>query len=165
MTNSTGHIETTESYLPEGLAIPVAETDGLSAPYRAGLRDNRLLIQRCVACRNWQFGPEWICHKCHSFDVGWEEVPAEGVIYSWERAWHPVHPALKEAGPYLVVVVEVPQAGGVRLLGNLLGDPLVDVPIGAQVEGVFEHHRDSDPPYTLLQWRLLTDHSGDIGGS
>ena len=28
------------------------------------------------------------------------------------------------------------------------------VPIGAEVEAVFEHHADADPPYTLAQWRL-----------
>ena len=30
---------------------------------------------------------------------------------SWERAWHPVHPALKDHGPYIVVLVELPDAG------------------------------------------------------
>jgi uncharacterized protein len=41
----------------------------------------------------------------------------------------------------------------VRLVGNLLGDPRQAVAIGADVEGVFEQHCDSDPPYALLQWR------------
>ena len=30
------------AYLPAGLPIPVTEPDGLSAPYWAGLRENRL---------------------------------------------------------------------------------------------------------------------------
>src|SRR5439155_1147112 len=57
-------------YLPEGLPIPVAEPDGLSAPYWAGLRQNRLMVQRCNRCQTWQFGPEWLCHRCHAFDPG-----------------------------------------------------------------------------------------------
>ena len=65
-----------------------------------------------------------------------------------------MHPALKEQGPYLVVLVEFPQAGDVRIVGNLLGDPEQDVEIGAEVEAVFEHHRDDDPPYTLIQWQV-----------
>jgi thiamine pyrophosphate-dependent acetolactate synthase large subunit-like protein len=28
------------------------------------------------------------------------------------------------------------------------------VAIGADVEGVFEHHPESDPPFSLLQWRV-----------
>jgi hypothetical protein len=39
------------------------------------------------------------------------------------------------------------------MLGNLLGDPKEEVRMGAAVEGVFEHHPQADPPFTLLQWR------------
>ena len=93
------------SYLPPGLPIPVPEPDGVSAPYWNGLREGVLRVQRCAHCQAWQFGPEWICHKCHAFDPDWVEVPAEGRIYSWERVWHPVHPALKGHCPYLAVLV------------------------------------------------------------
>ena len=140
-------------YLPSGLPIPAAEPDGLSAPYWTGLRENRLLVQRCARCRTWQFGPEWICHHCHAFDVEWTEVEPRGRIFSWERVWHPSHAALKKHGPYLAVLVELPQAGGVRMVGNLLGDPMQTVEIGAEVEGIFEHHHDCISPYSLLQWR------------
>ena len=43
-----------------------------------------------------------------------------------------------------------------RLVGNLLGDPRAPVEIGATVTGVFEHHDDADPPFTLLQWTRAT---------
>jgi uncharacterized protein len=143
------------SYLPTGLPIPVAEPDGLSAPYWAGLRQNRLLVQRCGGCRTWQFGPEWLCHRCHAFDPEWTEVAPRGRIFSWERVWHPSHASLRNHGPYIAVLVELPHADGVRMIGNLLGDPQQTVTIGSDVEGVFEHHEDSNPPFSLLQWRLI----------
>jgi uncharacterized protein len=142
------------AYLPSGLPIPVAEPDGLSAPYWMALRQNKLLVQRCAHCRTWQFGPEWLCHRCHAFDPAWVEVEPRGRIFSWERVWHPSHAVLRQHGPYLAVVVDLPEAGNVRMVGNLLGDPSQTVMIGAEVEGVFEHHPDSEPPYSLLQWRL-----------
>lgn len=141
-------------YLAQGLPIPVAEPDGLSAPYWEGLRRGSLMVQRCASCQTWQFGPEWLCHCCHAFDPGWMEIEARGVIYSWERVWHPSHPALKRQGPYVAVLVELPHAGHVRMVGNLLGDPMQDVRIGADVDGVFEHHSAASPPYSLLHWRL-----------
>lgn len=141
-------------YLSAGLPIPVPEPDGLSAPYWAGLRQNRLLVQRCTHCRTWQFGPEWLCHNCHSFDLEWTTVEPRGRIFSWERVWSPSHDALRQHGPYLAVLVELPDAGNMRMVGNLLGDPTQAVTIGAGVEGVFEHHRESTPPYSLLQWQL-----------
>ena len=143
-------------YLPPGLPAPVAEPDGLSAPFWNGLNEDRLLIQHCAHCSTWQFGPEWLCHACHQFDPTWREVSPSGRIFSWERVWHPSHPCLAGHGPYLVVLVELPQAGKVRLPGNLLGDPMQKVAIGAQVEGVFERHEDAGQVYTLLQWRLIT---------
>lgn len=138
-------------YLPEGLPIPVA--DLLDGPYWSGLRRGEIMVQRCRGCGGWQWGPEWICHRCHSFDMGWEAIEGRGRIYSWERVWHPVHPALKDHGPYVVVLVEIPHAGNIRMIGNLLGDPREPVTVGAAVEAVFEHHAAADPPFTLLQWR------------
>ena len=139
------------AYLPAGLPKPVPQADGLDAPYWEGTRRGELRVQRCRACRGWQWGPEWICHHCLSFDLGWEAVEGRGTIYSWERVWHPVHPALKDACPYVVVLVELPHAGNIRMIGNLLGDPRQPVTIGAPVEAVFEPHGDAD--YTLVQWR------------
>lgn len=140
------------TYLHAGLPGPVAAPDGLDAPYWQGLRDEQLLLQRCAACHRFQWGPEWICHRCLSFDVGYAAVEPHGVIYSYERAWHPVHPALKDQGPYVIVLVELPAADGVRLVGNLLGDPRQSVEIGAEVRGVYEHHNSADAAFTLLQW-------------
>jgi uncharacterized protein len=143
-------------YLPEGLPIPVAEADGLAAPFWEGLRHGRLLIQRCRHCQTWQFGPEWICHACHGFDPDWVEVKPEGRIFSWERVWHPSHPAIAQNVPYIAVLIELVHAGGVRIVGNLTGDPRQPVSIGSPVQGEFEHHPDADPPYSLLQWRLMS---------
>ena len=76
-------------------------------------------------------------------------MPAPAVVYSFERVWHPVHPALREAVPYVVLLVEFPNADGIRMFGNMAGDPRAPVRIGALVEPVFEDHG----AYTLLQWR------------
>ncbi|WP_204848134.1 OB-fold domain-containing protein [Rhodopila globiformis] len=113
------------------------------------------MIQFCRGCKHWQWGPEWICHRCNSFDRDWREVAGKGVIYSYQRVWHPVHPALNGHGPYIAVLVELPAADNVRMIGNLLGDPKQDVPIGGTVEAVFEHHASASPPYSLVHWRLV----------
>ncbi len=142
------------SYLNEGLPVPQASADGLDAPFWNGLAEQRLLLQRCADCGRWQWGPEWICHRCLSDAVVFEEIEPRGTIYSYERVWHPVHPALERQGPYIVVLVKIDGAD-VRIVGNLLGPPEQPVVIGAPVVGVFEHHRESDPPYSLLQWESV----------
>ena len=144
---------TTEAYLPSGLPLPAPAVDGLDKEYWEAAKRHELVVQRCNKCAGFQWGPEWLCHRCHSFELGWHKLSSRGVVYSWERVWHPVHPALKEACPYLVVLVELPEAGNVRMVGNLLGDPMQDVAIGMEVEAVFEDHEADG--VTLVQWQAV----------
>jgi uncharacterized OB-fold protein len=141
-------------YLNPGLPAPAATE--LDKPFWDGLREGRLLLQRCQRCARYQWGPEWICHRCQNFDLAYVEVEPRGILYSHQRVWHPVHPALKEQGAYVIALVELPHADHVRLVGNLLGDPQQDLEIGAEVVGVFERHEDNDPPFSLLQWRYAS---------
>ena len=141
------------SYLPSGLPLPAPAVDGLDTGFWEAAKRHELVVQKCNACGGFQFGPEWICYQCHSFDLGWQQVSGRGRIYSWERVWHPVHPALKDACPYLVVLVELPDAGNVRMVGNLLGNPEQEVEIGAEVEVAYEDHPLDQ--VTLVQWKTV----------
>jgi len=143
------HNSTTTSYFPEGMPLPAPMPDGLDAPFWEGTKRHKLLTQRCQACSSFQFGPEWICHKCRSGEIAWVECSGRGKVYAFERVWHPVHKALKDSVPYLIVLVELPDAGNVRMVGNLLGDPRQDVKIGDAVSAVWEDHAD----VTLVQWQ------------
>ena len=145
-------LDAREFALPERLT-PVPERGGLDEPYWAALAQRRLDVQRCRACDHWQWGPEWICSECASFDVGWDEVPPvqgeyRGEIFSWERVWHPTDRGLADAVPYVAVLVSLPTAGDIRMLGNLLGDPRAEVTIGTAVRAVIEAHDG----YSLVQW-------------
>jgi uncharacterized protein len=139
-------------YLPAGLPGPAPERSGMDHGFWDAVKAHQLTVQRCNACGGFQFGPEWICYRCHSDNLGWHRVSGRGRIYSWVRIWNPVHPALREACPYIAVVVELPDAGNVRMVGNLLGDPRQEPAFDAAVEAVFEDH---DEGYTLVQWKLV----------
>jgi uncharacterized OB-fold protein len=139
-------------YLPEGLPTPRAQRTGLDTEFWAATKRHELVIQKCNNCKTFQWGPEFLCHKCRSFDVGWAKVSGRGRLYSWVRCWNPVHPALKEACPYIVAVIELPDGGNVRMVGNLLGDPMQNPPFDVAVEAVFEDHPDA----TLVQWKVTS---------
>jgi uncharacterized OB-fold protein len=140
--------------LPERVR-PVPQ-DGLDGPFWNGLRDETLILQRCPTCATFQWGPEYVCYRCGNFNLEWAEVPKagdgfyQGVVYSWERVWHPVDPKLIPVVPYVALLVELPGADRVRLLGNLVDAPDGPIPIGAELFSVFEHHST----YSLLLWRL-----------
>lgn len=151
--NLAGHTIMNDTYLPAGLPGPVPSTEGLSAEFWAATRQHRLVVQRCHDCRTWQWGPEIICRSCGSESLGYEAVSGKGIVYSWQRPHHPVHPNLKATVPYIVLLVELPDAGKVRMIGNLLGDPEQAVQIGMPVEAVFEDHA-GETPFTLVQWKM-----------
>lgn len=139
-----------DTYLPSGLPAPAPDRDGVDTEFWEAARRHQLAIQCCRVCGTFQAPPEWVCHRCHSRDVGWEVVPGRGRIFSWIRVHHAAHPALREALPYLVVLVEIDGADGVRLIGNLVGPADQEVSIDTTVEAVFEDHEGG---YTLVQWR------------
>lgn len=138
-------------YLPEGLPSPRASRDGLGKEFWEATKRHELIVQCCNSCGAFQWGPEWLCHKCHSTEMGWKKVSGRGRLYSFTRTWNPVHPALREACPYIVAVVQLPDAGNVRMVGNLLGDPKQEPQFDCAVEAVFEDH----PEATLVQWRVV----------
>jgi uncharacterized protein len=142
--------------LPPGLPVPQPSPDGLDTPYWDGARRHELVVQRCNACSRYQWSPELICHHCLSFDLSWTQIEPTGLLYSWQRIWHPATPALADACPYLVVIVELPHADGIRMIGNLVGGDMstgaIDPVIGMRLSVVFEDHGDTEDRYTLVQW-------------
>ena len=146
---------TADAHLP-GLRQPAPANDGLDAPFWEGTRAHELRVQRCSTCNIHQWGPEWMCHACHSLALDWVTVDPVGRIYSWQRPHHPVHRALSDRGPYIIVLVELPHADDIRMVGNLLGDPLQEIEIGAPVSVVFEDHDDGAPDFTLVQWEVAS---------
>jgi uncharacterized OB-fold protein len=121
--------------------------DGIDAPFWAALAGGELKLQRCSICRTWIWGPQWVCPECRTMEPGWEATPMRGTIFTWTRTHQPFVPDFKDHLPYVTVVVELPGAGGRRLLGLLLGD--TPPRIGDPVEGVIE---DVDG-VAVLRWR------------
>ena len=107
--------------------------------------------------RALQFPPEDVCAGCQGRDFGTRASRGHGRIESVAVVHHPVHPALKDAVPYAVVIVSLDDAPGVHLVGNVLGRAPHEVEIGLAVRVVFEQIEDPDggEPLRIPQWELL----------
>lgn len=152
---------TTQAVRPIGVeGFPVAGPigpmpDGLDTTFWEGLEAGELRIQRCRSCSTWIWSPQWICHRCHSFDLGWDATPARGRVYTWTRTWQPFEPSFAQVGPFLTVLVELPQAGDVRILGCLAD--ATQVTIGDEVVGVIQAPSELTGGVPVLRWRLATE--------
>jgi hypothetical protein len=129
------------------------QTGDPDAPFWEGTRNSEICIQFCPSCAKFQWGPDIICHHCHSFDLTFRPVAPRGRIHSWHRTWHPSHPEMKDHVPFIVLLVSLADCPDILMVGNFVGDQKASVEIGAEVEAVFEHHET----YTLVQWRLAQD--------
>lgn len=119
-------------YLPVGTPLPQPTDD--DAGWWDACRRHELTVQRCAQCGAFRHPPRPVCDRCRSFEFTWHPVSGRGQIYSYTTAYHAVHPALRDRVPYTVVVVELADAGGARIVSNLVDDTDGPPQIGEAVE-------------------------------
>jgi uncharacterized OB-fold protein len=98
-----------------------------------GLRDHKLLVQRCVACGVLRHPPRPMCPTCNSLDWDTIEASGRGTVHSFVMPQHPQYPFMEY--PYIVVLVELDE--GVRLISNLCEIDPDEARIGMAVEAFF----------------------------
>lgn len=138
---------------PPWMDLTGPSDDGLDEPHWTALRAGKLLLQRCNDCATWTWSPRPICPACHSFDLGWPEVEPVGTVYAWTRTWQSFTPESTGHLPYVVVLVELPAAGGRRVMGVLEHADGVTPRIGTQVRGHIQQPPD-DRHWPLIRWQL-----------
>ncbi|MGV0037671.1 Zn-ribbon domain-containing OB-fold protein [Mycobacterium colombiense] len=111
-----------------------------------GLRENKLLIQRCDGCGQLRHPPRPMCPRCRSLQWDAIESSGRGTVYSYVMPHEPRFPFFEY--PYVVVLVELEE--GVRLVSNLTGvDPSAVTPgLAVQV-----YYQTFDDGLVLHQFR------------
>ncbi len=112
---------------------PVWETfeDG----FWQGIKQRKLVFQKCSECDTFSHPPRVRCAKCKSDKWEWVESSGKGRIYSYTVLRQEVHPAFRV--PFEVVLVEMENEKGVRMISNMVDCEPDDVSIGMPVEVTF----------------------------
>ena len=144
--------------------IPLPELDDDSTPFWEGCARNELLIQTCRSCGAPRLPPRPMCPVCTSFDHTWDRASGRGHIWSVAVPSPPLLPAFADialVAPYNVIVVEIDEGEGLRLIGNLVSAPdaginSVDpasIVIGEPVRVVFDSPVEDDHgSVTMPRW-------------
>lgn len=111
-----------------------------------GLRENKLLIQRCGGCGQLRHPPRPMCPNCRSLDWDTVESSGRGSVYSYVMPHEPRFPFFDY--PYVVALVELEE--GVRLVSNLTDIAPADVTVGMPVQ---VHYQTFDNDLVLHQFR------------
>lgn len=100
-----------------------------------GLRDGKLLIQRCADCGLLRHPPGPMCRGCHSLRWDTLESSGLGTLYSFVVVHYPQVPSFDY--PNQVVLVELDE--GVRIVANSLDVAREQLVIGSRVRLVVQH--------------------------
>jgi uncharacterized protein len=102
-------------------------------PFWQAAAEHRLVVPRCTACATYRFPPSPFCFRCRAQDVDWVEQGGAGSVYAFTVIRHAIIPALADALPLIVAIVELPDTDGCRLVGNVVDASPDEVFIGRAV--------------------------------
>jgi uncharacterized protein len=111
------------------------------------LEEGSFKLPQCSSCAAWTWPAHFRCGRCGSWEFNWVSVAPEGTIFTWTRTHYAFDRVLerKSQVPYVTIVAELPQAGGVRVMGLLKGSE-PELRIGMPVRGSIA------PPSAVSKW-------------
>jgi uncharacterized OB-fold protein len=125
--------------------LPVVD-DRETAGFFEAAAGGRLGVRVCDDCGHGLHVPIAHCNRCGSWNTSWHTACGTGTVCSWTTIVHQVHPAFP--APYTLVLVELDDYPGVKMLGTLAAD--IAVAAGEPMEVWFEHLDDG---VVMPQWR------------
>ncbi len=123
-----------ERFFPDTMPPPLA--DATTLPFWQAASEHRLVVQGCTACGHTRLPPAPVCPECRSDAADWQEVPGRGEVYTYTLVHRPI--AGGQELPFVIAVIALEEAGGVRIISNLVGASPDEVEIGLPVELVWE---------------------------
>lgn len=117
---------------------PLPRPDLDSAPHFEAAADGRLAVPRCEACGVFHWYPSKSCPACGADRITWPTLSGEGHLFSYTIVDHPVMPWLAGRVPYVLGLIELRDAPGVRLVTDLIDVAPADVYIGMPLRATFE---------------------------
>lgn len=138
-------------YLPDTAPIPA-----LTEFNHDFFTSARLMLQQCADCSTIQHPPDDVCYNCQGWNFQSKEATGPGTIYSYIIVHNPPSPAWADRVPYPVVLVELDEHPGIRIIGNVINAAPEHIAIGQPVRVVFEEVDDeeSGDKLQIPQWEI-----------
>ena len=130
---------------------PIPVPTEWTKPFWDAAKAGVLKLQRCRSCRRFQHPPYATCTNCVSTDLAFEPVSGKGAIYAYTIMYHTGDKRFAPAVPYASIIVELDDAPGALMAGNLLDAEYTEAKVGRRVEVTFQPLNDD---ITLPQFKL-----------
>ena len=133
---------------------PVPVPNEMTKPFWEAARQGVVAMQRCQSCGHFQHPPYPTCVNCMSIELKFEPVAGKGKIYAYTIMYHAGDKRFAAAVPYASIIVELDDAPGALMAGNLLDAPYTEAKVGRRVEVTFERLTDD---ISLPQFKLARE--------
>ena len=135
------------------MAKPVPTIEDHDRGFWEAVNQRRLVIQNCTACNRMQMPPMPTCTKCGAKDhLEWKEVQGRGRIDGFCVQHDTRVTALKADQPFNIAVIQLAENPEIQFLSHLPGVPAGKVPVGANVELIFQ---EVEPGQLVPEWQVL----------
>jgi len=114
----------------------------MTKPFWEAARQGVVAMQRCQSCGHFKHPPYPTCVNCMSIELKFEPVAGKGKIYAYTIMYHAGDKRFAAAVPYASIIVELDDAPGALMAGNLLDAPYTEAKVGRRVEVTFERLTD-----------------------
>ncbi len=114
------------------------------APHFEHLAAGRLCFPFCADCQRFHWYPMPLCPHCQSSSIAWRQVRGLGTLYSWTEIHHAFDARYRGPLPYIVALIDVSDAPGVRLVCNIVGACADELAIDMAVTADFSQVLSSD---------------------
>ena len=139
---------TSERWFPDEMPYPSASAE--TVEWWSAAAEHHLVVQTCDQCGRTRHPPGPVCPSCSSMAAHWAELPGTGSVYTYTIVRQAFIPSLGDRLPYIVIAVDLDEAGGVRMVSNLVEAEPSQAAVGMRVEVVWE---DMGPDLALARFR------------
>ena len=81
--------------------------------------------------------PTPFCPECQSQNINWAEQANEGILYTYTVVDRSPFPGVVENFRYVGAILDLPAAGHVRIMGNVINAAAEDLKIGMKMKVVW----------------------------
>lgn len=128
------------------MPMPVPVPDSTSSHFWAGALRGELVLQRCMACTRFQYPPNVVCESCQGRELCPTAVAGRGSLYALTVMHQAFLPVFVDEIPYVLVLVDIDEAPGVRMLSTLVDTDPASLSIGDALEIVYDRRDDMAVP-------------------
>ncbi len=118
--------------------VPTADQD--SQGFWSAASEQRLVVQRCLACGHRQLYPRLYCRRCHTDQLVLADADGSGEVYAVTVVRRAPMQAFAPDVPYCIALVRL--AEGPMMMASVVGCAAQDVRIGMAVLVDFGDVRD-----------------------